>query len=136
METKPDDIATNPLVILNGGVEIEVTRLDGTPDLVKVRQLPLRHMAKYGDIQGDEGKIIELVTGKDAAWVDGLALESQEEIVILADRLNLDPFLRWSMRRLTSTDHLKPLTSFRGVSEKLQPPSVPAAATRPSSSNG
>ena len=124
----------NDLVIINGGVEITVMRLDGAEETVKVRQVPLRHMAQYGSAQGDEAKIIEVVTNKPAEWVDGLTQESQERLVEIGEQLNLDPFYRWSERRLTANKRLEPLSTLLSNSGKSVPPSSSAAVIPPSSS--
>lgn len=128
--------AAAPLTILNGGVEIVVRFIDGRPEeLVKVRQIAMRHMAQYGNAQGDEGALLDLFTGKDAAWVDNLTQESQEEIVVIGDQLNLDPFFRWSTRRLTANKQLEPLAKLVSASAKSAALFAPAVATPPSSSS-
>ena len=126
-----------PLQVILGGVEIPVQHLDGKEELIKVRQIPLRLMPRYGVSQGDEAALIELFTNKDASWVDGLTQESQERIVELGDRLNIDPFFRWSQRRLDNQKRLGPLAPLleqASRSQKSAPPSAPAAGTPPGSS--
>ena len=101
----------NDLVILAGGVEIEVHHTEGeTPtETVKVRQLPLRRMADFGNLQANEGALIELFCNKPPNWADTLSLESAEEVVELGMRLNLDPFARWAERRLSADKQLRPV---------------------------
>ena len=125
-----------PLQVLNGGVEIVVEHLTGEKETIKVRQIPLRLMPRYGMAQGDEGKLAELFVNKDEAWVDGITQESQEQIVEIGDRLNIDPFFRWSQRRLDNQTRLAPLAPQLAASRspKSVPPSAPGAATPPSSS--
>ena len=124
----------NDLVIINGGVEVTVTHLDDTEETIKVRQVPLRHMSEYGNAQGDEGKIIEIVTNKPAEWVDSLTQESQELLIETGEQLNLDPFYRWTKRRLTANNRLEPLNNLLSGSGKSVPPSSTAAVTPPSNS--
>ena len=120
--------------IISGGVEIKVKHLDNSEETVKVRQLPLRHIAEYGNIQSDEAKVIELVTGKPGDWVDGLSVESQEALIELGESLNFGPFYRWTERRLKANERLEPLASRVSPSAISAPPSAPVAVTRPSSS--
>ena len=103
------DPTTPTLVIVNGGMDISVKFLDGKEELIKVRQLPLRLMPAYGAAQGDEGKLCELFTDKDTAWVDSLETESQEQIVETGDSINIDFFARWAGRRMKANEKLKPI---------------------------
>ena len=120
------------LTIVNGGVEITVRHLDNTEERIKVRQLPLRHMAAYGEAQGNEARLCELFTGKDAEWVDSLSTASQEEVVSLGDRLNADFFLRWADRRMAANQKLRPLLpTLRSATSAS--PSSPAASIPPTS---
>ena len=117
----------NDLVILAGGVEIEVHYNDPAtpPETVKIRQLPLRRMADFGALQGDEGALIDLFCNRPPGWSDTLDLASAEAIVELGTRLNLDPFARWAERRLAANEQLRPLLG------KIPPGSLSPSPTPP-----
>ncbi len=117
------------LIILNGGIEIEVTNLASEKETVKVRQLPLRKLGDYGLKQGDEGALIELFCDRPQGWADSLTLESQEEIVTTGDAINLPSFTRWTERRLKNGEQLRPLTDRLSASVKLLPGSLPGESS-------
>jgi hypothetical protein len=60
----PPSAAQNELEVLNGGVEITVTKIDGSSEQVKVRQLPMSLVGEWGSMQGDEAGLIDLLCGK------------------------------------------------------------------------
>jgi hypothetical protein len=129
--SEDNKVSANELVILAGGVELTVERLDGQRETVKVRQLPLRLMAAYGNAQGDEGALCELFADRPEGWADALKLESAEALVELGDQLNLTPFFRWARRRTAAGERLAPLTQNLPGSAKSPPPFAPAAGTDP-----
>jgi len=106
---------------LAGGVEITVIKRDKSTEQVKVKQLPVSQMSKYVLALQDEEKIVALVTGKDAKWVESLSNESFERIVEEGDRLNEYFFGRWLTRR-------------RKVAEKIAINEQPALLTTSPSS--
>ena len=135
MESTPaNSLAANPLVIFNGGAEIEVTFNDGRREIVKIRQLPLRLMAEYGRAHGEEDKLIALFADRDAGWVESLTQESQEAVIEIGEQLNADPFFRWTRRRLEAARRLEPLNALVSASAKSASPSAPAAAIPPGKS--
>jgi hypothetical protein len=52
------------LQILNGGIEIDAVKIDGSQEKVKVRQLPPRLLGEWGNCQGDEAYLVELLCDK------------------------------------------------------------------------
>lgn len=56
--------APNELDVLNGGVEITVTKIDGSSEQVKVRQLPMSLVGEWGRMQGDEAGLVDLLCDK------------------------------------------------------------------------
>ena len=116
------------LQIINGGVEINVTHLDGTVERIKVRQLPLRQLSNYGDALSDETKLCQLLTSKDAEWIESIDLASQDEIITVGSQLNDSFFLRWADRRIAAAEKVNPRMA-RLVSVKSASPSSSAPAT-------
>lgn len=51
------------LQILNGGIEIEAIKIDGSSEKVKVRQLPISNeqLGAWGRVQDDEAYLVELL---------------------------------------------------------------------------
>jgi hypothetical protein len=93
----------NPLIILNGGVETAATLRSGSKQTVKVRQLPVRLLPLWADLQGDEPALVELYCEQESGWADTLEIESYEAIVALGEELNRPTFDRWTTRLNTST---------------------------------
>jgi hypothetical protein len=58
-----DEITAPPdeLQILNGGVELDVVKIDAGSERVKVRQLPIALVGQWGTNQNDEAFIVELL---------------------------------------------------------------------------
>ncbi len=54
------------LQVLNGGIEIEVVKIDGSAEKVKVRQLPISLIGEWGRNQGAENEayLVELLCDK------------------------------------------------------------------------
>jgi hypothetical protein len=52
------------LEVLNGGIEITAVKIDGSQEQVKVRQLPISLVSEWGNMQGDEAGLTDLLCGK------------------------------------------------------------------------
>lgn len=109
-ETKMPD----PMTTLIGGTEITVTKIDGSVEVVKVIQVPIKLFPKYAEALEDEPKLVALITGKDQAWVDSLTHESFEAVISTGEALNKDFFGRWLQRRLERQERM-----FPGVTQKM-----------------
>lgn len=99
METPTDEKKANDeLIVIAGGVDLEVTRLDGTRETVKVRQIPISKFNEYIRTMGDEAGTIELYTDRKKEWIDTLDTPSAFKILDTGQELNL-PFLQAWFRR-------------------------------------
>jgi len=103
------------LVLVKGGVEIDIEYQDGGKETVKVRQLPIRHMEKYLVCFDDEAKALELFCDKPAGWADTLAPVSHNDLIEKCQELNHPLFEGWYRRRMERTEILSP-----GVTAKLR----------------
>lgn len=110
---------------LLGGRDLTITRLDGSTETVKVRQLPIRRFEALRATLADEPARVALYTGQPPPWADLLTPESFEAIIVEGDRLNADFFGRWLQRQMQWQDLLAP-----GLREQL----VQAAMTSPGAS--
>lgn len=103
------------LTILNGGVEIDVTRIDGSKERAKVRQLPLRLIPQWTQELMNEPKLVELYVERDQAWVDSIIIEDQERILELGGQLNYPIFDRWTARLQATTGRALQLAENRAA---------------------
>src|SRR5688572_7418519 len=97
----------SPLATLLGGVEIEVKKLDGSTEKVRVRQLPVKLYPQYLQSMQDEPKMIELLCDKPEGWSDGLALAEFGRISEAGEELNRD-FFDWFKRNRKRQEQLAP----------------------------
>lgn len=87
---------------LIGGVTVTARfRNDNTAEDVTVHALTIRNLRKFADLMAatDEAGQIELFTGKPAAWVDRLTMDSAVEILEAGQKLNEDFFASWAARQ-------------------------------------
>jgi hypothetical protein len=110
----------NDLVTIVGGVELTVTHLPaehfdesalkrlekfrpllGTSEVVKVRQVPISQMSRYGNavLFNEEGIAIEIYCGKDPGWADTLEPASVNAIADKGLEINLLFFSAWYQRQ-------------------------------------
>lgn len=97
-----------PMETLLGGGDLVVKLADGATETVRIRQVPVRLADRYMACVSDEAGMVELLTGKPAAWVDNLTRESHEAIIAEGDRINSDFFERVLRRRLAWMERLAP----------------------------
>lgn len=102
---------SNDLTILKGGQEHLARLRDGTRENVTVRLLAVREFDKWLATIDDEAGRIELVTGKDKGWADGLTPDSHRDLLALAERLNESDFFGWLRRRAERQERLLPGSS-------------------------
>lgn len=91
------------LAILNGGVEIEVTKIDSSKERVKVRQLPIRLIPEWMANLGNEPRLIELYLNENTEFVDRIVVEHQELILEIGQKLNFPTYDRWIARMQAAT---------------------------------
>lgn len=90
----------NKMATLLGGVEVEVTKLDGTKETVRVGQLKIRQFQLFLEATDDESKLVEILTGKDAPWVDSLTPQSHVAVIEKGEAVNADFFAQWFRRKI------------------------------------
>lgn len=71
-----------------GGSDREVVFQDGRTECIRVRVLTVDDLNRYAVALEAEKKLVQLYTGKDAAWVDKLSPESLVMVLTEGDRLN------------------------------------------------
>ena len=116
----PPAAKENEMQTIVGGVELEVThvaadvldevslkRLEkfqpllGTTERVKVRQVLVSQMPRYGNaiLRNDEAAAIEIYTGKEPGWADTLDPGSVNAIADKGLEINLPFFSAWFRRQ-------------------------------------
>lgn len=105
----PMDKATEELITVAGGVEVEVAfQNNGSKETVKVRQIPISKLQEYLNTLGNEAKTIELYCDKPQGWADTLTLESANRIADKGQELN-GPFIEaWWKRQAKWREIQKP----------------------------
>lgn len=130
----PSDPPT--MTTLLGGEEITVTKLDGTTEVVKVRQLPISLYPALGAVIDDELRMVELFCDRPAGWAETLAIKSYEAVIELGERIN-EGFFGWPRRKQARAERVLPgiTEKVRDNAARLQPGSVsgPPNAGSPSS---
>jgi hypothetical protein len=103
METPTDEAeakkANDELVTIAGGVELEITHLDGSQETVKVRQIPISKINSFIMSLGDEAVTIEFYCDKEKGWADTLTTQSASEVADKGQELNLPFFVAWFRRQ-------------------------------------
>lgn len=108
-----DQQTTAPAPLITS-VDFTATKLDGTSETVKIRQLPVSQFPKYSQCLESEPALIELATDQKPGWSDTLTPESFEAIISKVEEVNGDAFGRWVQRRIARQEKL-----FPGVTEKV-----------------
>lgn len=91
--------AQTDIVTVNGGVEIEVTHIDGSKETVKVRQIPATKLEEFMTHLADEATALRIYCGKDDKWIDSLTLESVDAISEKGMEINQSFLAAWCRRR-------------------------------------
>ena len=126
--------APTPTETLLGGSTATVRHLDGHTEAVRLRQLPVRQLPELLAALDDEARMLELFTGKPAAWVDVLPTDEFERLLAEGERINADFFRRWLDRRMQRQEKLMPGLTERLLGRAL-PPSPPSPPSSPSKSD-
>jgi hypothetical protein len=85
----------NELITIAGGVEFEVTLLDGTKETVKVRQIPISKLKNFITTAsfGNMAEEIDLYCDKQNGWADSLMPDSAIAVAKKGQEIN-HPFLK------------------------------------------
>jgi hypothetical protein len=94
------------MITVNGGVEISVSRLDGTTEIVKVRQIPATKLEQFMTKLADEATSVSIYCDRPVEWGDSLTQESFTEIIEKGMEINKDFLGKWCSRRATWTEML------------------------------
>jgi|SRR5215471_10630313 len=99
MEPKEDVKAD--LITIAGGMDLEVTHLDGSKELVRVRQIPATKIERFMTKLSDEALSVAIYCDKESSngWVDSLTHESVNEICEKGLALNETFLGAWCRRR-------------------------------------
>lgn len=104
-------MTSETMTILKGGTEHAAFLRNGTQEIVTVRLLAVREFDKWLQTVDDEPGRIELATGKEKGWADGLTPDSHRELLALAEKLNESDFFAWLRRRAERQERLLPGSS-------------------------
>lgn len=90
-----------------GGSTVEITTPSGTTEKVFVRQLPVKLWDEAIEVALDEGRFIELVSGKESGWAGKVLPEARTLLAEEAERQNAD-FFAYLARRSRMVNRLAP----------------------------
>lgn len=92
------------IITIAGGVEITVKHLDGSSEIVKVRQIPATKIESFMNKLADEATQVSIYCDKPITWADTLSQESISDICEKGLQIN-EPFLNaWCRRRAKWTE--------------------------------
>jgi hypothetical protein len=92
------------IITIAGGVEIEVTHLDGTIESVKVRQIPATRLEEFMTRLADESTSVRIYCDKEDGWADTLTHESVSDICNKGYEINESFLNAWCLRRAKWTE--------------------------------
>ena len=98
MNEQKEEPKQNDLITIAGGVELEVTHLDGSKEAVKIRQIPVTKLEQFVQRLSDEATSISIYCDKPREWADSLELASANAICEKGMDIN-GPFLQAWFRR-------------------------------------
>lgn len=94
---------------LNGGRKMMAEFTGGKPaEEVFVRQLRVKELPRYAELQDDEGSMIEFVCDQPKGFADKLSPASHEALIIAVEEVNADFFQRWAARQAQREERLLP----------------------------
>jgi hypothetical protein len=117
-----DETALTPaeeLTAVMGGTEVEVVHLDGSKEMIKVRELGADEIQTYALIIDDEVKSAELFCSKPDGWAKTLTPESFNKVMDTGQELNLPLFSAWFRRSMKRREATNPGIS-KMISENLE----------------
>ncbi len=92
---------------LNGGKELTLTIGEESRTFF-VKQVTIREMQRYLELQDDEIGIVAFCTNQTAEEVQALPLEVQEQLVEACEEVNADFFSRWLQRQQRRMERMAP----------------------------
>ena len=98
----------NELKTFIGCEELEIQKRDGTTQAVFVRELPIRLIPKFLQLQDDESALVELYCDQEPGWADSLTIASHEAVHEKGGALNFPVLERWIERKQRSVAQLQP----------------------------
>jgi|SRR5581483_8383162 len=104
--SSPDDLIT-----VNGGIDgIEVEHRDGSKEIVKVLEIPIRNLGEFAKALGlgDELAQVEIYCDKPKGWGETLTNTSANQILNEGQRVNLPFFEDWCRRQFRWMESQKP----------------------------
>jgi len=102
---------TDSMATLMGGKQLVAYHLDGTQEIVDLKQLPVRLFPQYLATIDDEASRLEMILGKPAGWADTITSDSHVELLEAGEGLNSDSFSAWLRRRVQRQEQLVPGSS-------------------------
>ena len=99
------------MATLMGGKQLVAYYLDGTQEIVDLKQLPVRLLPQYLATIDDEASRLEMILGKPAGWADTITSDSHVELLEAGEGLNSDSFSAWLRRRVQRQEQLVPGSS-------------------------
>jgi hypothetical protein len=102
---------TDSMATLMGGKQLVAYHLDGTQEIVDLKQLPVRLLPQYLATIDDEASRLEMILGKPAGWADTITSDSHVELLEAGEGLNSDSFSAWLRRRVQRQEQLVPGSS-------------------------
>jgi hypothetical protein len=102
---------TDSMATLMGGKQLVAYYLDGTQEIVDLKQLPVRLLPQYLATIDDEASRLEMILGKPAGWADTITSDSHVELLEAGEGLNSDSFSAWLRRRVQRQEQLVPGSS-------------------------
>ena len=102
---------TDSMATLMGGKQLVACHLDGTQEIVDLKQLPVRLLPQYLATIDDEASRLEMILGKPAGWADTITSDSHVELLEAGEGLNSDSFSAWLRRRVQRQEQLVPGSS-------------------------
>ena len=83
-----------------GYEEVEISREINGKKSVKVKCLPVRHLAEYAALIDIESELVGLCTDLTPEQVDQLSAEDSGKLFEKAHELNFEPFSAWVKRKV------------------------------------
>jgi len=119
--------------ILAGGSDLNVQRLDGSTEAVRVRLLKISEFPDYLRLVDDEPTLADFLCGQEKVWSETLSPGSVLDICEKGHELNFENACRWGQRRASLNEALLPI-AVRG--QQMQSAFPNSAPTAPASSGG
>ncbi len=104
MNEQKEEPKQNDLITIAGGVDLEVTHLDGSKETVKIRQIPATKLEQFVQRLSDEATSISIYCDKPREWADSLEAASASAICDKGMEINGPFFKAWFRRQANWRD--------------------------------